>query len=157
MLIPNGECNYLLSGKLPTVRQAIYSQACTQQPHTCTQQSHRHAPKSRIHAPKSIHRLAPNNHILCTESAKASRPNLRRQAGRICKGKPAESAKADRPNLAGRPAESAKEDRPNLAGRPADSGRQTGRHYGTLIFEIFWLFAKWSRIYLKVFLWCLGA
>ena len=27
MLIPNGECNYLLSGKLPTVRQATYSQA----------------------------------------------------------------------------------------------------------------------------------
>ena len=62
MLIPNGECNYLLSGKLPTVRQsyllsgklptvrqATYSQACTQP-------SHRHAPKS-------IHRLAPNNRI----------------------------------------------------------------------------------------------
>ena len=57
MLIPNGECNYLLSGKLPTVRQATYSQACTQP-------SHRHAPKRHRHAPKSLHRLAPNNRIL---------------------------------------------------------------------------------------------
>ena len=69
MLIPNGECNYLLSGKLPTVRQsyllsgklptvrqATYSQACTQP-------IHRHAPKRHRHAPKSLHRLAPNNRI----------------------------------------------------------------------------------------------
>ena len=34
----NGECNYLLSGRLPTVRQAISRcQRCTQKPHTCTQ------------------------------------------------------------------------------------------------------------------------
>ena len=79
-----GECNHLLSGKLPTVRQTTYCQAsyllsgmhptapytCTQQPHTCTQEFpytlhpttayfapnrlRIHAPKFRIHAPRSF-------------------------------------------------------------------------------------------------------
>ena len=92
--LPTVRQSYLQSGKLPTVRQsylqsgkatysqaklptvlqsylqsgkATYSQACTQQPHTCTQPSHRHAPKRHRHAPKSIHRLAPNFRILCTQ------------------------------------------------------------------------------------------
>ena len=34
----HGESNYLLSARLPTVRQAISRcQRCTQKPHTCTQ------------------------------------------------------------------------------------------------------------------------
>ena len=55
--------DYLLSGKatysqakLPTVRQATYSQACTQP-------IHRHAPRRHRHAPKTLHRLARNNRI----------------------------------------------------------------------------------------------
>ena len=104
-----GERNYLLSGRLPTVRQATYcqaklptvrqatysqaklptvrqsylqsgkatySQACTQQPHTCTQPSHRHAPKRHRHAPKSIHRLAPNFRILCTQLPHTLHPTV---------------------------------------------------------------------------------
>ena len=83
MLIPNGECNYLLSGKLPTVRQsyllsgklptvrqATYSQACTQP-------IHRHAPKRHRHAPKSLHRLAPNNRTLCTQPLHRHAPKKR--------------------------------------------------------------------------------
>ena len=48
-----GECNYLLSGKLPTVRHAPNNRIL------CTQPSHIHAPKSRTHAPK--------RHRLCTQ------------------------------------------------------------------------------------------
>ena len=63
------ETSYLLSGKLPTVRHApkrsrrLCTQqphTCTQQPHTCTQPIHRHAPKRHRHAPKRLH-------ILCTQ------------------------------------------------------------------------------------------
>ena len=71
-----GDSNYLLSGKLPTVRQATYcqaklptvrqatySQACTQPIHRHAPKRHRHAPKRHRHAPKSLHRLAPNNRV----------------------------------------------------------------------------------------------
>ena len=43
------QASYLLSGKLPTVRQAISRMKL--------------APNSRIHAPKRLRRLAPNNRI----------------------------------------------------------------------------------------------
>ena len=54
-----GECNYLLSGKLPTVRQATYCQAGYQPYQRCTQKAYTlhpnvsayFAPNNRIHAP----------------------------------------------------------------------------------------------------------
>ena len=74
MFIPNGECNHLLSGKLPTVRQSyLLSGKLPTVRHAPNRSIDMH-PKGIRHAPKSLHRLAPNNRILCTQQPHTLHP-----------------------------------------------------------------------------------
>ncbi len=80
------ETSYLLSGKLPTVRHAPKRsrRLCTQQPHTCTQPIHRHAPKRHRHAPKRLHRLGTQQPHTFISSIFYGKPEF---LGKTCKTK----------------------------------------------------------------------
>ena len=84
MLIPNGECNYLLSGKLPTVRQSyLLSGKLPTVRHAPNRSIDMHPkgidmhPKVSIDLHPTTAYFAPNNRILCTQPLHRHAPKRR--------------------------------------------------------------------------------